>query len=169
MKNLYMLLVIVAFVMPNFAFVQEVEPNDSPGTADRITGLTIYGNIAYPGDVDWFILQGQEGSNPSFFIYHDPSIDLDFEVYSGSSLVGRATGVNSGDGIACYVPGRCHVKVYSARGAGNYTININPGSSQQPQERVVYVDRPSGRCGATGCEFLVLFGLLLALKKYRRN
>lgn len=102
----------------------EVEPNDTKNLADSIDDMTISGDISHGGDVDWFVLQGQEGCNPTFTITHDDANDFDFEVYNEDDSVGSAIGIESGDGIQCEVPGRCFVRVWSSTGTGAYQITI---------------------------------------------
>ena len=94
--------------------------------ADSVGGTTINGVINGSGDVDWFYLNGQEGTNPTFTIYHDDSNDFDFVIYSGDDEAGSAYGVSSGDSTTCNVPGKCYVKVWSSHGSGWYRIEINP-------------------------------------------
>ncbi len=108
----------------------EVEPNNDVSLADRVSGMQINGVIGYEGDVDWYVLNNQEGYTPTFVIYHDPSIDVDFEVYNTMngymSSVGFATGTQSGDSIRVSTPGQVHVRVWSYRGTGSYQIQIIP-------------------------------------------
>ena len=104
----------------------ERESNNTKELADGINDLEINGAIGGSGDVDWFVLNGQEGSNPTFTIYHDSSIDVDFEVYSGDTSVGTCSGTQSGDSRTFQVPGRCFVRVWGFRGTGAYRIVINP-------------------------------------------
>lgn len=122
---LFILCAIVASTLSP-VLAQESEPNGQKAWADPIHGLTIQGNIRFPHDVDWFILLGQEGSQPTFTINHAGGDDFDFEVFNNDTSVGRATGSRTGDSVHCQVPGRCFVKVWSARGIGNYTLNIRP-------------------------------------------
>ena len=104
----------------------ERESNDTKSLADSISGLSIDGSIGNSSDVDWFVLNGQEGVNPTFTITHDASNDFDFEVYSGDTSVGTALGISSGDSVTCNVPGKCYIKVWSSHGTGWYRITINP-------------------------------------------
>jgi len=111
----------------------EIEPNDTPRLADRVDGLVIHGIIDRPGDVDWFILAGQEGYNPTFSIFHDNANDFDFIVIDvprkgegNVTIAGRAIGTQSGDTITVRVPHAVAIKVYSARGTGSYRISISP-------------------------------------------
>ena len=102
----------------------ENEPNNSRNMADPCNDMQINGTLDTTKDVDWFYLKGQEGVNPTFTITHGTTIDIDFEVFSDSKSVGRAVGTRTGDSITCKVPGKCYVKVWSARGYGNYFIVI---------------------------------------------
>jgi len=108
----------------------EMEPNNDASLADRVTGFEINGIIGIEGDVDWYALNNQEGYNPTFVIYHDPSIDVDFEVYSTSggmmSTIGSAQGTQSGDSIRVHAPGQVHLRVWAYRGTGSYRIQIQP-------------------------------------------
>jgi len=126
MKSLLLFVLCAMFVCPIVTWAQEVEPNGQKSLADPIADLTIRGNISGPNDIDWFVLLGQEGDQPDFTINHAGNVDFDFEVFNNDTSVGRATGSNSGDSIHCQIPGRCYVKVWSARGTGAYTINIRP-------------------------------------------
>jgi hypothetical protein len=105
----------------------EVEPNNDVDLADLIVDeLEIHGYICEDDD-DWFELDGQEGTEPTFTInYDDEDCEIDFEVYSGDELVGTAVEYGSGDSVTCEVPGRCYVHVYYWSGEGEYTIEIEP-------------------------------------------
>ena len=124
MKNLLIVACCVAMLCPA-VFAQEVEPNDSKNLADGISGYMICGNLGHSGDVDWFVLTGQEGYSPTFTIIHDHDNDFDFEIFSDNSSVGSGMGVSSGDSASCTVPGTCYVKVWSCSGAGRYQIVIS--------------------------------------------
>ncbi|MBN1534260.1 MAG: hypothetical protein JXA20_16425 [Spirochaetes bacterium] len=108
----------------------EMEPNNDVSLADRVAGFEINGVIGFEGDVDWYVLNNQEGYNPTFSVFHDPSIDVDFEVYNtmggNMSRVGSAQGTQSGDSIRVYTPGQVHLRVWSYRGTGPYRIQIMP-------------------------------------------
>ncbi len=104
----------------------EVEPNDEMDLADPVEGLEIHGYIC-TDDEDWFVLDGQEGYEPTFTIYFDDEeCEIDFEVYSDDELVGGAYDWGSGESIECDVPGQCYVYVYYWEGEGEYTIEIEP-------------------------------------------
>lgn len=125
MKKLCLAVLCTLFLVPA-TFAQEVEPNDSVELADSVSALTINGTIGSDEDVDWFVLVGQEGYQPTFSIIHDDANDFDFEIYSDGESVGAAVGIDSGDSLSCSVPGRCHVKVWSSTGTGAYSIQIAP-------------------------------------------
>ncbi len=104
----------------------EIEPNDEIDLADLIDGLEINGYICV-GDEDWFVLDGQEGTNPTFTIYFDDEdFEIDFEIYSDEELIEGAYDWGSKESITCRVPGLCHVYVYYYEGEGEYTIEIEP-------------------------------------------
>jgi len=104
----------------------EVEPNDTENAADSIDSLTIEG-YACPDDVDWFVLTGQEGRNPSIRLsYDDDECDIDLEIYSDDEYVGSLTSTSSPDEDDFRIPGECWIKVYCYDGEGDYTIDIEP-------------------------------------------
>jgi len=127
----FLVVLMLALAISGYTFTQEREPNNQRAQADSITGLVIRGYIDNPSDVDWFVLNGQEGTNPTFIIHHDSDVDFDFEVYSDMNRMGSATGSNSGDSMTCNIPGRCYIRIWSCRGTGNYEIVIRP-VGQQP-------------------------------------
>lgn len=104
----------------------ERESNNTKELADGVADLEINGSIGGSGDIDWFYLNGQEGANPTFTIYHDAGNDFDFEVYSGDTSVGTCSGTSSGDSRSFQVPGKCYVRVWGFRGTGEYRIVITP-------------------------------------------
>jgi len=106
----------------------EIESNDTRSLADFIDGFVIEGEIGRGDDEDdWFVLDGQEGFNPTFTIYYDDDeCDIDFDVYSEDDLVGTADDVDSPDSVTCHVPGACYIHVYIFEGHGEYTIEIEP-------------------------------------------
>ncbi len=104
----------------------EIEPNDTKQQANRINSkMNIHANMSSPRDVDWFQLGGQEGVNPTFTITHNPNVDFDFEVYNNDERVGSATSTRTPDSVSCRVPSTCYLKVWSARGSGDYDIQIS--------------------------------------------
>ncbi|MCX6644933.1 MAG: hypothetical protein NTY09_01030, partial [bacterium] len=91
----------------------ENESNDTMNTADSIDGLTIDGEIGRQGDQDdWFVLQGQEGYNPTFTLtYNVDDCDVDMEVYSDDEVIGSLTSTGSPDSGEFEVPGTCYLHV----------------------------------------------------------
>jgi hypothetical protein len=108
----------------------EREPNNERSSATMTRSLSLTGSLNESDPVDWFVLAGQEGTRPTFTISHEPGANFDFEVFSDEALAGRATGASSPDTIACFVPGRCYIRIWRVSGSGNYTVRINPASSQ---------------------------------------
>jgi hypothetical protein len=105
----------------------EVEGNNTQEISNLIVnGLEIKGKIDSGRDVDWFEVNRQEGTRPTFTITHDREHDFDFEVYSTKFLSARARGSESS--VTCNVPGRCFVKVWSKKGSGHYRMKITPAS-----------------------------------------
>jgi len=136
------IVLMIAISMITLAFGQEREPNNQKTQADPITALNFHGVMASSSDIDWFVLNGQEGSNPTFTITHAPSVDFDVEIYSDNNTVGRAVGSNSGDSVTCQVPGKCFVKVWSSRGSGPYQIAIRAKSDErEPNDQKSQADR----------------------------
>ncbi len=131
--TLIVLLLTFAVLVPAIAQegATEWEPNDRRRDADVISGFRIEGEIGRRGDDDdWFVLQGQEGSNATFTIwYDDDTCDIDFEVYSNRNLVDSADGVASPDSVTCRIPGECFIHVFVYDGYGEYTIEIDPRES----------------------------------------
>jgi hypothetical protein len=116
----------------------EQESNDTIGTADSIDGLTIEGEVGGRNDdSDWFVLEGQEGTNPTITLtYDDQECDIDLEVYSGDedNMVGSLTGTDSPDEDTFEIPSTCYIHVYAYDGHGEYTIDIEPGDTQVDEE-----------------------------------
>ena len=104
----------------------ETEPNNSRGKATSTDAIIFGGEMGDSNDVDWFVLQGQEGTRANFEISHAPENDFDFEVYSGGTEVGSAIGLESGDNITVGIPGTCYVKVWQSTGTGAYHISVSP-------------------------------------------
>lgn len=104
------------------------EPNDSRDKADAINGrvlpVTIEGTMSNAGDVDWFEVSNLPNEPLRFVITHAQGVDFDFEVYSDTSIVGRATAISSGDSVTSHVAGRCYLRVWSCGGYGHYNIQI---------------------------------------------
>ncbi|HPA70820.1 MAG TPA: serine protease [Spirochaetota bacterium] len=102
----------------------EMEGNNVRALANRTRSVTLTGRLGDDDAEDWFMLEGQEGQQPSVAISHGGAMNFDFEVYSDMILAGRATGTGATDSISCNVPGRCYVRVYRVTGAGSYTVTI---------------------------------------------
>lgn len=128
MKKFIILVAILLTLACTAAFAQssEVEPNNTKSLADPVKGMTIRGKMSSKTDVDWYVLNGQEGVNPTFTINHASGVDFDFEVWSGEEKVATCSGTTSPDSETVNVPGKCYIKVYSFRGSGSYTITITP-------------------------------------------
>jgi len=106
----------------------EIESNDEQDLADLIEydDMEINGYMC-EDDEDWFVLEGQEGYNPTFTIYFDDEkCEIDFEIYSGEEFVDGAYGYGSEESLTCEVPGTCYVYVYYWEGEGEYIIEIEP-------------------------------------------
>jgi S1-C subfamily serine protease/DUF971 family protein len=113
----------------------EIEGNNIRALANRTRSATLTGSLGEGDTNDWFMLEGQEGTQPSVTITHGAGMNFDFEVYSDTILAGRATGTGPTDTISCNVPGRCYIRVYRVSGSGNYTVTINrDGGSYREQE-----------------------------------
>ncbi len=104
----------------------EIEPNDDYEDADIIGGLDIEGYLC-EGDVDWYLLEGQEGTRPYITLYYDDDeVDVDLEVWSDDDIVGTLVSALSPDGDDFRVPGECWLKVWAYEGEGWYEIEIEP-------------------------------------------
>ena len=149
---LAILLGLLLFVVAPAAAVEgesEDEPNDAMEQATSIAGYVIHGSVDEDDADDWFVLEGQEGTNPSFVLYfNDIEVEVDFEVYSDENYVALSGSYGSPDGLVCHVPGICYVHVYRWDNAGDYTIIINdggPGGEQEPNDTMDQADRAAGR------------------------
>lgn len=103
----------------------EKEPNNTEEDASQSSDLAIFGELDIPGDVDFYLLGGQEGFNATYSIFHTQSNDFDFEVFNDGRSIGSASGSASGDSITVENPGKVQLKVYSKRGSGWYLIKID--------------------------------------------
>lgn len=113
----------------------EIEGNNVRALANRTRSMTLTGRLGEGDDDDWFVLEGQEGHEPSISITHGARMNFDFEVYSDTILAGRARGAGTTDSISCNVPGRCYIHVIRVSGSGSYTVNIvRDGGSYREQE-----------------------------------
>ena len=102
----------------------EVEPNDTRGLADSIDGNVIRGHCDEDDEDDWFVLEGQEGLNPTFFIdFDEDELEIDLEIFSGDDLVAHLQGWGPED-VTLDIPGKCFIHVYWWSGEGDYTIEI---------------------------------------------
>ncbi|MBN1532937.1 MAG: hypothetical protein JXA20_09765 [Spirochaetes bacterium] len=98
----------------------EKEPNDSREAASSTSTMTILGELADTGDVDWYALAGQEGYNATYTVYSAAGANLSIEVFNDGRSVGRARG-----GVTAEHPGRVEVCVRSeGGGSGWYLITI---------------------------------------------
>jgi len=104
----------------------EWEPNDSDDLADFIEGYTIEG-YACEGEEDWFVLDGQEGTNPEITLrYDEDECDIDLEIYSDDEYVGTLNSTDSPDSDDFRIPGECYILVFAYEGEGWYEIEIDP-------------------------------------------
>jgi hypothetical protein len=106
---------------------REKEPNNTRETATLTKSMNLLGNIDGNADIDWFELEGQEGTLPSFTMSHSSKVDFNFEIYSDSTLACAAMGKDTPEKITCSVPGRCFVKIWSVNGDGSYVIRVDRG------------------------------------------
>ncbi len=113
----------------------EQEPNDDRSMANLVRNLVIDGSLSADDTDDWFELNGQEGTAPTFTLRHGQNANFNFEVFSGDVLVCRGTGTGTTETIRCNVPGRCFVHVWRVSGEGNYTLTIEPNRPQPIQQR----------------------------------
>ena len=92
----------------------ENEPNDEQRNADPIDGFTIEGEIGRRGDTDdWFVLDGQEGYNPTITLYYDDSeCDIDLDVLSDDEVVSGLYDTTSPDSDDFDIPDTCYLHVY---------------------------------------------------------
>ncbi len=128
----------------------ESEPNDIPDDADIIETLQIRGRICR-NDVDWFILNGQEGYKPEITLTcNADSCDIDLEVFSGADYVGVLNATESSDASEFDVPGSCYLRVYAFDGEGDYTIAVR--ATEEPIDSApapVSADNPRARMEAS--------------------
>jgi len=104
----------------------EWEPNDDYDLADSIDELFIEG-YACEDDVDWFLLEGQEGTRPTITLtYDDDECDIDLEVWSDDEVVGSLNDIESPDSDEFRIPGECWLMVTAFDGEGWYEIEIEP-------------------------------------------
>ncbi|MCX6647318.1 MAG: hypothetical protein NTY09_13310 [bacterium] len=129
--------------------LDESEPNDTAGNADSISDYDIEGH-ACNSEIDWFVLEGQEGNNPTITLsYDDTSCNIDLEVYSDSSYIGGLDNPGSPDSDTFNVPGTCYLKIWAVTGAGDYTIDISGGGpSDSPTDFFVHAFIVSSNSGS---------------------
>jgi len=97
----------------NWIGINEVEPNNLKAEADLISGLTISGHC-HPGDVDWYVLNGQEGTRCSFTLdFDEDRAIVGMEIYSDESLIGIFEDGRSGQTETFDIPGTCYIKVWN--------------------------------------------------------
>ena len=102
----------------------EKEPNDQPGDADSVSVASIFSEIQQPGDIDWFILAGQEGFNATYTIHHAPENQFGFEVFNDGASLGKFEGPSTAEGLTVEHPGRVTVKITGKTGTGWYLLKI---------------------------------------------
>jgi hypothetical protein len=123
-----LLLLLFFVIVPAFAGEgdDENESNDTRALADSIDGLLIEGNMDENDGDDWFVLEGQEGTHPTFTLeFDEDELEVDFEIFSGEEVAGSSAAYGSPDIVSCEVPGECYVHVWWWSGDGDYTIAIN--------------------------------------------
>jgi hypothetical protein len=115
----------------------EVEPNDTYDIADEIADNDIEGYVC-PSDEDWFLLDGQEGVVPTFYLDYDPAIgDVDMEIYSDGLLVGVIKGTAGNESAIFHVPGQVYLRVLAFDGEGSYKITIDSGIKFKEREELI--------------------------------
>jgi hypothetical protein len=104
----------------------EVEPNNDEDSLNSIESLIINGH-ACPEDIDWFVLEGQTGTNPTITLsYNDSECDIDLDIYDVDGYVGSLTSPDSPDESIFNLHGGCWIMVSAYEGEGDYTIEIEP-------------------------------------------
>ncbi len=104
----------------------EIEPNDCIRDGGVSYGLMIEG-YACEDDVDWFVLDGQEGTSPYITLdYDEDECEISLEVLSDGADAGSLLGDDSPGGAEFDVPGGCMIIVRCLSGEGAYTIEIEP-------------------------------------------
>lgn len=113
----------------------ELESNNSRALANRTRSMTLTGRLDENDTEDWFVLEGQEGTQPAITLSHGEGMNFDMEVYSDDMLVCSARGAENTETVACNVPGRCYVRIVRISGAGNYTVRVQrDGGTYSEQE-----------------------------------
>ena len=103
---------------------EEKEPNNTPESAEETASSAVYGTLDSQEDMDCYRLRGQEGFNATFTIYHEPGNDFNMEVYNDGRRISTAEGTASGDRTTTEIPGKCVVRILSARGSGWYLLTV---------------------------------------------
>ncbi len=107
--------------------IDEIEPNNIKNDADLIGGLTITGHC-HPGDIDWYVLNGQEGTECEFTLeFEADRAVIGMELYSDENLIGIFEDGRSGQSGTFEIPGTCYVKVWNHPDQeGPYTVTLEP-------------------------------------------
>jgi peroxiredoxin len=118
---------LAAWALFNWEGPSEVESNDLKAEADIINGFEISGH-AHPGDVDWYILGGQERTNCKFTLEFEEDRDVvSMEVYSNENLIGIFEDGRSGQSSTFRIPGTCFLRVIGqSYHEGPYHILLEP-------------------------------------------
>ena len=104
----------------------EIESNNEREISDPIEELKFSG-YACEDDDDWFVLDGDEGANPTITLTYDvDQCDIDLDVYSGDEYIGTLDDHISPDSNTFEVPDACYLHVFAFEGEGEYTIEIKP-------------------------------------------
>ncbi len=113
----------------------ELESNNSRALANRTRSMTLSGHLDDNDSEDWFVLEGQEGTQPAITLSHGEGMNFDMEVYSDDMLVCSARGAGNTETVSCNVPGRCYVRIIRVSGSGNYTVRVQrDGGTYSEQE-----------------------------------
>jgi hypothetical protein len=114
----------------------EVESNNTKDLADSVDGFVIHAEIDENDSDDWFVLQGQEGTSPSFTIdFNDDELEVDWEIYSDDDVVATSSEYGAPETLTANVPGTCYIHVWHWSGEGDYTITIETGACAGDSER----------------------------------
>jgi hypothetical protein len=136
--RIFLSIISMAFLLVIFAMApaiaregpDENEPNDTMAQADSIDGLTIEGKIDERDHDDWYVLEGQEGTNPTFTLtFDEDNLEIDWEIYSGEEVVATMSDWGSPESTTVEVPSTCYIHVWWWSGSGDYTIDIEPADT----------------------------------------
>ncbi len=111
----------------------EREPNNDRSAADLTPVLLIRGSLEENDPVDWYRLNGQEGTMANFTLIHDPGSDFVLEVYNGQDRAARTDGNAQAHSVNASIPGACYLAVIRRSGAGNYSVYITPGGTAEKE------------------------------------